>query len=287
MAKACLGPREASPEAEVAEEDLGVLIDFVGASVGVRLRDYRPSTIVRRAANRLKLAGCRDCAEYLDLLAREPEEAKRLVEYVTIKWSCFFREATVFARLREQVLPDLAERYGEELAIWSAGCGRGEEPYSLSIALREMAAAGQPVRATIYGTDIDETALRAAGERVYAQSALNETPKRLVDAYFTEQPGRCGPAFRLHDEVAASVRFRRHDLLSGEGHPERRAFHLVLCRNVLIYFQRQAQERVLDLLSASLLPGGYLCLGTAEQLPASHSQLFETVDHRDRIYRKL
>jgi chemotaxis methyl-accepting protein methylase len=278
---------EAAPDPSAIDE--ACLVDIIAQverSEGISLRDYRRTTIARRVATRLKMAGCRDCSEYLSLLSRSPEEAKRLVEHVTINWSRFFRDERVFTRLRDEVLPDLAARTTGDLSIWSAGCARGEEPYSLAILFREMAAAGRNIQATIRGTDIDEAALEAARRRVYPRSALEEAASHLVDSYFTPQQGRLALSYRLHDDVGESVHFARHDLLSGKVHPDGCSFHLVLCRNVLIYFEHRVHERVLDLLVSSLTPGGYLCLGETEQLPASHARYFEIVDRRDRFFRK-
>lgn len=271
---------------ENVEQELDPIIEIVEQRTRVNLRHYREASVARRVAARLRMAGCRDYLEYTDLLARKPEEVDRLLEYVTIKWSRFFRDQPVFDRLRDEVLPKLTARSNGKLAIWSAGCARGEEPYSVALLTQTMAARGRVNEVVVYATDIDESALEAARTGIYPRAALDNVPGRLLEKCFAPQPGRLGLSYRLRGDVGTEVRFSRHDLLEDDV-PPAAPFDLVLCRNVVIYFKSRAQGRVFDLLSSSLAPGGYLCLGEAEQLPASHSRLFETVDRKDRIYCKV
>ena len=282
----------ASPGAPPQTEqgiDLNEVFLLVREREGIDLRAYRRGTVVRRIESRLRKLRCQDHQEYVRRLAEDPEEARRLVEHVTIKVSRFFRNADVFARLHTEVLPDLARQAGGDgPRIWSAGCGHGQEAYSLAILVEEMARHGRPLpEAAIYGTDVDAEALAVARRGLYPEAALAETPPEFVATYFEPRPERFGLHYEVLPTLRERVEFLHQDLLSGTDAPELAPFHLILCRNVLIYFERSAQERVFDLLAASLAPGGYLCLGEAEQVLRAHQRCFETVDRRAGLYRRV
>lgn len=261
---------------------------------GIDLRAYRRGTVERRATQRLHKLGCSDYRGYARRMAEDEAEAHHLLAHITIKVSRFFRDADVFGHLRDAVLPDLVRQIGAdgELRVWSAGCGNGEEPYSMAVFLADMSREGWPIpAATIWGTDIDEEALAVATRGLYPEGALAETSPELIAAYWARRPGRLGSQYELSDDIRRRVVFARHDLLSGTGLPAGPRSpaipcHLVLCRNVLIYFQRHAQEQVLQLLTHSLAPGGYLCLGEAEQLTKAQAGHYETIDRRAGLYRR-
>lgn len=253
-------------------------------NTGINLSDYRASTVSRRIATRLTAVTCRTYREYLDLLERDPDEAGKLISHLTIKWSTFFRDAAFFASMRTQLLPELLDRE-PAVRIWSAGCGRGEEAYSLAILMTELDRRRKPGRWEIEATDVDETALADAARRTYGARSLENVPDHVVRDFFSRHSARTGVGYRLHDDVGERVRFSRHDLLSGMARPLS-PYHLVLCRNVTIYFQSAVHGRVFDLLASSVSAGGYLCLGEAEQLPAAYTHEFDTIDRKTRIYRK-
>lgn len=264
---------------------IAAIISVVDRELGVSLRDYRRESLSRRVGNRMKLAGCRGFEEYLALLESGNGEARRLLEYLTIKWSRFFRDEPVYARLKTQILPEIVSRSGEHPSIWSAGCARGEEAYSIRILLQD-AIPGRASASLILGTDIDPSALDAARTALYTAFSLDGVPDGLIRDFFSAVPHRAGTLYRLREDIRGSVRFLQHDLLTAAGPPEGRRFDLVLCRNVVIYFEQRVHSRVIDLLTMSLVSGGYLCLGEAEHLSASHEGLFDTIDKKNRIYRK-
>lgn len=270
-------------------DDLEELLRTVREISGVDLTQYRRTTLSRRIGGRLQKLGCRDYREYARLLAEDPEESAVLLEQVTIKVSSFFRNPQVFALLRDRVLPELLARAAPKVGIriWSAGCGNGEEAYSLAILVEEISRQ-QSLQgpSDILGTDVDAGALEAARRGLYPRESLAETSADLIDAYFSAQPGRFGPVYELVPSIRRRVLFQRHDLLSGHPAPGGGHFDLILCRNVLIYFSRSAQEGVFRLLRHSLAVGGYLCLGEAEQLPSMERHHFATVGRRAGLYRK-
>ena len=266
----------------------------------VDLSVYRRRTVERRVLGRMQKVGCPEYADYQERLRDDPAEAGLLLQHATIKVSRFFRNSDVFVRLRDEILPALADRFGShDLALWSAGCGQGEEAYSLAILLdqvaesRDEAAGGgrdaraPRVGATIYATDVDPIALARAQEGIYPAEVLREVGPEVASRCFSLQPVGCRPGYRISAAPRQRIAFLQHDLLCGAPPAGAVAFHLILCRNVLIYLERSAQQRVLELLAGSLIPGGFLCLGEAEQLSAVLSVQFVTVDRHRRLYRKL
>jgi chemotaxis methyl-accepting protein methylase len=184
------------------------------------------------------------------------------------------------------VIPELWDRTEGRINIWSAGCSSGEEAYSLAILLhRHATMRGQRdwlSRARVIGTDIDRASIAAAEGAAYAESAFADTPTELRAAYFSAR----APHVVL-DEVRAMVRFERRDLLR-ESPPDEalEGLHLVACRNVVIYFDRDTQEALFQRFHDVLVPGGYLVLGKVETLLGSARSGFATVEPRERIYRR-
>lgn len=225
---------------------------------GIDFSQYRHGTMTRRIRNRMISAGVDSLEAYLSHLRDSHDETLPLVDRITIKVSRFYRNPATFDLLREQVLPDLARRAGRGgLSIWCAGCGCGEEAYTLAMLLEE-----QGIPGSVEATDIDPGALDAARKGIYLPASLVEVPALFLPFFDTVEEGR-GVRHRIADAVRRRVRFSRHDVTSGAPLPGV-PFHLVSCRNVLIYLGREAQQRTLAKLSSSLATGGFLCLGEAE-----------------------
>lgn len=267
------------------------ILDLVRRQRGLDFRTYRPAMIERRIASRMLSAHAASHARYLQLLQDDPDEVDRLVACLTIKVSRFFRNADVFHLLRDSVLPDrVRHRSGRPLRLWSAGCGNGEEAYSLAILLQE--AGGARLDSVIHATDIDPAALQAAHTARYPEAALAETPAALISRYFSVLPTpveplqRTGPQYGVRSSaLGPRLVFAHHDLAVADAPPDGARFDLICCRNVLIYFQRQYQAHIQRLLRDSLAPGGYLCLGEAEALMPEVEAAFEVVDRKARLFR--
>ena len=271
------------------EDHLSEVCRLVREAGGIDLSAYRRSMVERRVLVQALRRGCRDPRDYVACLREDSTEAKHLVECVTIKVSHFFRNPSTFASLRGLVVPDLLARLGERRPprVWSAGCARGEEPYSLAILLEELARErGRAVEARVWGTDLDEQALAQARRGVYPESALGGVPPDLVARYFAPRSGRFGREYEVSALVRERVSFARHDLLGADDCPEGGPFDLVLCRNVLIYFAGPAKERANRLFERAVAPGGYLCLGEAEGLERDTRPLFGVIDRHSRLYQR-
>lgn len=243
---------------------------------------YKDKCLRRRLDVRMRARGCEDFAQYAALLDRDTTEYDRLIDTLTINITKFFRNAPTWERIASDVIPSLFEVERPEVRIWSAGCASGEEPYSLAILLHEWAARNDRLADlqgfTILGTDIDRRSLQVAVEAVYPELSLEETSAERRERWFSS-----GPPYRLHQAIRNSVEFRRSDVISD---PPPRQQSLILCRNVLIYFDREAQERLFQLFYDALLPGGYLVLGRVETLLGRTRPLLRPVSTRDRIYQK-
>jgi chemotaxis methyl-accepting protein methylase len=251
------------------------------AGTGIDFRLYRRSTIERRLQNRMLAVGLSCLAQYTQLLQESDDELARLIERLTIKVSRFYRNRHTFDLLARSVLPAIANHCGHRpLRVWSAGCGRGEEAYTLAILLEEAGIDG-----SILATDVDSLALHAAELGRYPAAALVELPALLAARHFERCVDDPGGVFRVTEPLRHRVSFRRHDLTSGVLPPG--SFDLVACRNVLIYMKRETQEEVLSRLRAATADDGIMVLGEAEWPSPGRMLTMKTIDARARIFRAL
>ncbi len=240
---------------------------------------YKDSCIKRRIAKRVRTVGLRDIPSYLRRLAEDPAECDLLLAALSIHVSQFFRNPSTFAALKEKILPGQLRRAREEgrqFLVWSAGCAGGEEPYSLALLLDEL---GFGQRAAIMASDISNDVLMRAREGFYEVLRLGEVPVAVRDRYFTRE----GSGYRLAAGIRRRVRFERQDVLAAEPYPPA---DLILCRNVLIYFTRDEQEKILCRFAAALRPKGVLVLGKAETLVGKARGVFRSEEPGERIYRR-
>lgn len=253
--------------------------DILFAGRGFDLEGYKDRCIKRRIAARIRSLGCRTADDYLQLLKQTETEQDALIEALTIHVSQFFRNPNTFAFLEEKVLPDLIKkRRGEgELRIWSVGCAGGEEPYSLALLCEELC--GPHDQISILGTDVSADILKRARKGLYEPHRLSEVPQTVLTNYFMSE----GVRYQLNGRIRSKVRFFRHDILQDK--PFQRV-NLILCRNLLIYFSRQEQERILVSLAGALVPGGVLVLGRAETMMNLSREVFTCLNPAERIYQK-
>jgi chemotaxis protein methyltransferase CheR len=263
------------------DDGLAALLAQVERARGLSLRSYKDRCLRRRLAVRMRARGVHTFAEYATLLGRAPEEYELLVTALAINVTKFFRNPETFEALRRLVVEPLWRR-GAPVAVWSAGCASGEEPYSVAILFHEVAAhrgAAVRGRVRIDATDLDPGALAELRRCEYAPPALEDLPGPLRERYFT-----AGPPYRLDPHVAACVRPLLHDLLREP--PPGAPYDLIVCRNVVIYFDRPMQERLFEGFAAALAPGGHLVLGKVETLFGPARSRLELVDAHERIYRR-
>ena len=275
-------PRPAVRESR-GDGDLSAIVNLLRARTKRDFRGYKRGTLRRRIERRMALQQITGLPAYLAYLRSDASEADQLSKDLLIGVTSFFRDPQAFAELAAKVLAKLvAEREGDDapIRIWVPGCATGEEAYSLAMLVAEQAAAAQvPCRVQIFGTDIDESALRVARAGLYPESiALDVTPERLR-RFFTQE----GHNFRIAQSLRESVVFAAQNLV---GDPPFSKLDLVSCRNVLIYLDAEMQHRVVSLFHFALLPAGYLFLGSAEN-PGPAADLFTPVSKRSHIYRRI
>lgn len=268
-------------ESEKIEIDL--LLEAIYLKYGYDFRNYAKASIRRRVRHRLAQSGFKTVSEMQHKLLYDREFFGTLLMDLTINFSEMFRDPPFFKALRETVIPELRPKHF--IKIWHAGCATGEEVYSLAILLTEE---GMDNKARIYATDADEGVLAAAKNGVFPISRMKDYTINYRNAgglasfsdYYTSRYEHA----IMDDRLRGNIVFADHNLATDGVFGE---MDLILCRNVLIYFNRQLQDRVLSLFSDSLCTGGYLCLGAKETIRLSSvSDAFEGVDENHRIYRK-
>ncbi len=260
------------------ERQVRRLLSDVLVNAGIDFRLYKPATILRRLARLMATDGFSDIEAYLAHLRARPEGYARLAKSLLINVTEFFRDLPLYEYLRDDVLPDLirhAEASGNELRLWSAGCATGEEAYSLAIIIAEVL--GERLgdfHVRIFATDVDEAAITIARHGIYAAPSFEGMPDSLRDRYFTRVEG----GFEVKKLIRNLTVFGQHDLAQRAPFPR---IDLCLCRNVLIYFNKELQQRTLQLFAFSLRDDGYLVLGKAE----STSPLPEYFKPLHRVYK--
>jgi len=266
------------PEVDSTLEELLV---FIRDSRGFDFTGYKRSSLARRIRKRMHEAGVADYLDYRDRLESSAEEFGHLFNTILINVTGFFRDAETWTYLQREVMPDLiadAEKFSD-IRVWSAGCASGEEAYSLAIAFAEALGIEETAkRVKIYGTDVDEDALRDARTGIYTAKALEAIPSELRSKYFEQN----GVHFAFRPELRRRVIFGRHDITRDA--PISR-LDLLVCRNTLMYFNVETQSQVIDRFHFALREGGELFLGKAEML-LSDSERFEVVSMRQRIFRR-
>jgi len=265
-----------------ADPEFDDLTAKISRERGFGCASYKDKCLRRRIAVRMRARGVESFAQYARLLDGDPQEYDLLIDALTINVSKFFRNADTFAAIDRLVIPTLWESPAHELRIWSAGCAAGEEPYSLAILFHRHAGARQPElasRLSIIATDIDRQSLTAARAATYTETAFTDTPRDIRQRYFS-----AAPPYALIPDIRRLVRFEQRDLLSAAA-PVSSA-QLIICRNVIIYFDRATQERLFESFADALAPGGVLVLGKVESLLGVARAAFTPLEGRERIFRR-
>lgn len=268
---------------EISETEFGQIRRTLQDMRGFNLDAYKDKCVRRRIAIRIRATHCESAREYCQLLVSQPTEVDLLLKVLTIHVSQFFRNFPTFEKLKEEVIPYLFTVARQEklsgLKFWSLGCAGGEEPYTLALLLADHFARDiERIPVTIEGTDVDPSTLETARIGKYTPERLVELPQHYLQRYFTEQSGH----FTLIPSIREMVHFRHGNIFHDDLY---RRSDLVLCRNVLIYFAREQQEKVIRNISRALNPWGMMVLGKSETLLGESRSYFQTVCPVERIYR--
>lgn len=263
--------------------DFERLLQYLRETRGFDFSGYKRTTLLRRIAKRMTHVHVSDHGAYLDYLQANPDEFSALFNTILINVTSYFRDAEAWDYLRTEILPKIIDGKApyEPIRVWSAGVASGEEAYSVAMLLSEVLGASEyRERAKIYATDVDEDALTHARQGRATEKDLEEVPADFREKYF-EREG--DDHYVLRSELRRSIIFGRHDLVQDA--PISR-IDLLVCRNTLMYFEPEAQARILARLHYALSEKGYLFLGKAEMLLRRDS-LFVPVDLKQRIFLKL
>jgi two-component system CheB/CheR fusion protein len=259
---------------------IGAVYRMLQQEFGIDFTHYKPSTVTRRIERRLALAHSVDLDEYIRRLKSDRDELDVLYHDLLIGVTRFFRDEAAFELLEREVLPDLLRRARRDapLRLWVAGCATGEEAYSLAIVLLDvMAKLGErPVK--IFATDVHRGSLERAARAVYEADAVANVSEERLARYFL----RVGQTYQVVPDVRQMIVFAQHNVIKDA--PFTRV-DLITCRNLLIYLQPAAQQKVLSFFHFSLNHGGILFLGPSESVGAL-ARGFEPVDKHWQLYRK-
>lgn len=238
---------------------------------GLDLKPGKEELVSARLGKKVREGSFSSYREYLDFVVadRSGEALVSLIDALTTNFTSFFREQAHFEFLKNRALPELRQR--DSIEIWCAASSTGEEPYSLAFTLLdELAGASRP-SVRILATDISTRALESARAAVYPAERFEQQPAAWLRKYLLRGEGQWKGHYRVKPEVRKLVTFDRLNLIEPISH--RRAFHLIFCRNVMIYFDKPTQEAVVNKLTDWLEPGGYLFVGHAESLTGIRHRL--------------
>lgn len=262
-------------------DDLDTLLAVLSHKSNCEFSQYKENTLTRRVERRMAVHKLDSLKAYTALVKKSDTEAALLFKDILISVTAFFRDEETFEALR-LALKTLLDRKprGEGVRIWVPGCATGEEAYSIAILLAEALGPKLPLMPVqIFATDIDTGAIAFARRGVYLETSIKAVPGRLLKKYFT----RTGGVFEIAKNIRSMVVFARHDLIRD---PPYINLDLVSCRNVLIYFRRPLQDKLIPLFHYSLRPGGYLALGLSEGI-GKFTGMFKPVDQHGKVFGKI
>jgi len=247
---------------------------------GISLGEGKLPLVKSRLLKRLRALGLDSYREYLDYLENNDngQELSYMIDLLTTNKTSFFREIAHFEYLRKKVLPEMNK---QRLRIWSAGCSSGEEPFSIAILLAEEIEEIYRKDIKILATDLSRRMLAVAKHGIYSRGTLAEVPKEILSKYFEPTDNGTNGTYRLKEEIRSLVKIAYLNLLNSW--PMKGPFQIIFCRNVMIYFDRKTQERLVNRFYDYLAPGGYLFVG--------HSESLSGISHRfnykqPAVYRK-
>jgi two-component system, chemotaxis family, CheB/CheR fusion protein len=266
----------------VRDATLDDLLEFVKRTRGFDFTGYKRPSLERRLRKRMDEVGSESYTDYLDYLEVHQDEFAHLFNTILINVTAFFRDPPMWDHLRDEVVPALLAGRPDDAPVraWVAGCASGEEAYSLAMVLASvMGESAYRDRAKIYATDVDEEALATARGAIYTPKQVEEVPRELLDRFFERSDTR----YAFRPDLRRSVIFGRNDLVQDA--PISRV-DVLLCRNTLMYFNAEAQARILNRFNFALHEHGVLVLGKSEML-ITHPDLFTPVDLKRRVFRKV
>ena len=274
---------------QMSDKDFKRLSQFIGSSCGIRLPPAKKTMLEGRLRKRLRALGIESFEKYCEFLfspGGSQSEYIHMIDAVTTNKTDFFREPDHFDYLFERVLPELVRLHGvgvrKKFNAWSAACSTGEEPYTLAMVLSEFAGSCPGFNFSVLGTDISTAVLEKARSGIYEHERVIPIPLMLRKKYLLKSKQKDKGLVRIAPRLRNLVRFGRLNFLE-EQYRIDEPMAIVFCRNVLIYFDRPTQEKLVKRLSQHLMSGGYLFVGHSESLHGMDLPLVQTAT---TIYRK-
>jgi len=272
----------------LTDNDYTRIAELIYKHSRIHLGENKRELVASRLGKRLRAMGCESYAEYCNLLSglEGAEEVNNLVDAISTNHTFFFREQKHFDFLEQTVLSDFHRdstfRGDGCFRCWSAAASTGEEPYSIAIVLAAHGDGNPGFRWEMECSDISRTAMDAAKEGIYPEARLDDVPPELKKRFFQRGVGSQVGRYRVKAELRNRMNWHLMNLFQ-DVYPFDRKFHVVFCRNVMIYFDKASQEHLVQRMSRMLLPGGYLKVGHSESLSGIRHGL-QTV--RPAVYRK-
>ena len=251
---------------ECTDRDLAAIAQMVYERSGITLHAGKRALVLARLQKRLRQTGAASFRDYINLLQRDVsgEELTAMLDAITTNHTSFFREPQHFDFLAQTVLPPLGDRTGKPILGWSAACSTGEEAYTVAITACQAVGESAARRVKLLASDISSRAIARAAGGVYRSERTAEMPRHLVLKYFQKASAPQTGVLQVTPAVRQMIEFRRLNLLHPA--PPGPPFDFIFCRNVMIYFDRAAQQRVIDSLETRLARGGYLFISHSESL---------------------
>jgi len=257
--------------ADISHRDYTRLSELIYNECGIKMPPAKKSMLVARLQKRLRSLDMKSFGDYIDYLFAPDgikDELARMIDLITTNKTDFFREADHFDYLLQRVLPEWIQNHGlsgRKLMLWSAGCSTGEEPYTLAMVLHEFAESCTGFDYQILATDISTRVLGKAKQAVYGEERIDPVPSLLKHKYLLRSKDKSRGLVRVVPELREKVRFRRLNFMNDD-FGMREPLDIIFCRNVIIYFDRQIQEQLLNKFYTLLTKDGFIFMGHSETL---------------------
>lgn len=259
---------------QITDNEYALLRDLVHRVSGISMVRLKREIIVSRLLKRLKELRIGRFGDYYELTLNDRDELSELINHICTNTTQFFREPMQFEFMDSTVLPEIMSENGR-IRVWSAGCSTGEEPYSIAMAIQEVIGKRAYKRdhdIRILASDLSTKVLKKAEGGIYSSDEVSSVPPSFLHKYFLSGVGKYQGFYHVKKNIGDSIMFRRINL-TGEEYPIKGMFDVILCRNVIIYFDKPTQSRVIDSLLCFLKPGGYLFCGHSESLMGQRGAL--------------
>lgn len=273
--------------ARMTENDFNRLSQFVFQQSGIKMPPVKKIMLQSRLQKRLRelrIASFKEYADYVFSPEGHKNEIIHMLDVVSTNKTDFYREPVHFDFLLDEILPDfITNNSGKSFKIWSAGCSSGEEPYTIAITLNEFKASYLKFTYSIIGTDISSQILQKASLAIYKEDRISNIPLKIKTKYFLRSKDRENKTVRVVKDLRNNVKFQRLNFMD-EYYNLTETFDVIFCRNVLIYFERETQEKVIIRLCQKLKTGGFLFIGHSESILGMNLPLIQI---KPTIYKRI